>query len=385
MNIIILNTNSFGGNYEYSRCLAAAYAEHADVEKCTVVIPENAAQPETEIFKKILISDLPAINVTLFKKIYFLYRSLVNPFRVFRYLKNAPASAVVFNDYEQITALIWVPFIKKLKKKHTFLVILHDPDRDAYLPVKWLSEITMKKVMSIMDVALYHELLPDKVYYKKEIPKINIPHGLYTHSLFDQHLLNHLIHQKGEKKMMGVIGNIRDEKNYSFLIQCLPELPDVILLIAGSPSNSSVSIASYKEEIEKRNVQDRVIWIEKKLTDEEMQGIIQACDLMLLYYKYSFTSQSGLLNLIAPHKKKLIVSDGQSGLTKIVEQYKLGAVVPIDKKSFVQAVNQIVFTDMSAEQQFAWDRYLDYASWHNHTRIVIEQVQKMKKTFSAKI
>ncbi len=378
MNIIILNTNSFGGNYEYSRCLAAAYAENTAVEQCTVIIPENAAQSENGIFKKILLSDLPPVKRSLYKKIYFLYRSLVNPFRVFVYLKKQSPSVVIFNDYEQITALIWVPFFKMLKNKHLFLVILHDPDRDAYLPVKWLSEITMKKVMSIMDVALYHELLPDKVYYKKEIPTINIPHGLYTYPLFDEQLLNHLIHQKGKRKMMGVIGNIRDEKNYSLLIQSLPGLPHVILVIAGSPSNSSVSIDSYKEEIQKLNVQDRVIWIEKKLTDAEMQAIIRACDLMLLYYKHSFTSQSGLLNLIAPHKKKLIVSDGKSALTKIVKHYNLGEVVSVDTQSFIHAVNKIVFTDMTQQQQLAWDEYLGYASWNNHARIVIEHIQKNK-------
>lgn len=379
MNIVILNTNSFGGNYEYSRCLGAAYSAHSSVKKCTVVIPVNATQEENEIFKKRLISDLPTFNFKLFKKIYFLVRSLINPFRVLTFLKSQPSSIVIFNDYEQITSFIWVPFFKSLKKKHIFLVILHDPDRDAYLPVRRLSQVSMVKVMSLMDAALYHELLPDKIYYKNEIPKINIPHGVYIYSAFDQQLLNRLIQQKGEKKIMGVIGNIRDEKNYLLLIQSLPELPHMILLIAGNPSNSSVSTSFYKEEIERLQVQDRVIWIEKRLTDEEMQSIIHACDLTLLYYKHSFTSQSGLLNLIAPHKKKLIVSDGPSALTKIVQHYKLGDVVALDKASFICAVNNIIFSDMSFKQNISWDRYLDYASWDNHVRIVIEEVQALNR------
>jgi len=378
MNIIILNTNSFGGNYEYSRCLAAAYAANAAVQKCTVLIPSNAAQEENDIFKKILISDIPDTQLKLYKKLYFLFRSIVNPFRVLAFLKKQPASVVVFNDYEQITSFIWVPFFRKLKNKHTFIVILHDPDRDNYLPFKSWSIYTMKKVMSIMDQALYHEVLPEKKYYNQDIPKVNVPHGLYEHAAFDQKLLDQLIGQKANRKMMGAIGNIREEKNYSLLIDCLPDLPDVVLLIAGSPSSSSVSIASYKRQIEKLNVQGQVIWIEKRLTDEELQSIIQACDLILLYYKYSFTSQSGLLNLIAPYKKKLIVSNGKSALTEVVDTFHLGAIIPIDKNAFVDSVNTIIFKDTTDEQLIAWDRYLEYASWNNHVRIVIEQVNALK-------
>jgi len=378
MNIIILNTNSFGGNYEYSRCLAAAYAKNSAVQKCTVLIPANAAQEENDIFKKILISDIPNTQLKLYKKLYFLFRSIVNPFRVLAFLKKQPASVVVFNDYEQITAGVWVPFFRNLKKKHTFLVMLHDPDRDNYLPFKSWSVYTMKKVMSIMDQALYHEVLPEKEYYNQNIPKIRVPHGLYEHTAFDQKLLDELVGQKANRKMMGAIGNIREEKNYSLLIDCLPDLPNVILLIAGSPSSSAVSIDSYKRQIEKLNVEDQVIWIEKRLTDEEMQSIIQACDLILLYYKYSFTSQSGLLNLIAPHKKKLIVSDGESALTKVVERFHLGKIIPIDKSAFIDSVNNIIFKDTTEEQLLAWDHYLTYASWENHVRIVIEQLHAMK-------
>ena len=378
MNIIILNTNSFGGNYEYSRCLAAAYNAHPSVEKCTVLIPVNAAQEENDIYIKILISDLLSLKNKFCKKIYFLYRSLINPFRVLSFLKKQPASIVIFNDYEQITSFIWVPFFKSLKKKHTFLVILHDPDRDAYLPVRKLSEVSMENVVSLMDAALYHELLPDKIYYKKDIPKVNVPHGVYSHTAFDSQLMKRLMHLKGDKKIMSVIGNIREEKNYSLLIQSLTELPDMILLIAGNPSNSSVSTTFYKEQSEKHQVQERVIWIEKRLTDDEMQSIIQASDLILLYYKHSFRSQSGLLNLIAPHKKKLIVSDGPSALTKIVQYYTLGNVVPLDIASFVGAINNIFFSDMQNEQILSWNRYLEYASWNNHVRIVIELVGKLK-------
>jgi glycosyltransferase involved in cell wall biosynthesis len=378
MNIVILNTNSFGGNYEYSRCLAEAYSASEFVLDCKVLIPANALQTENECFKKVLISDDSGYSNKILRKFYFLFRSIVNPFKTYQFLKRAPASVVVVNDFEQISSILWVPFFRLLKYKHTFIVILHDPNRDAYLPIKLFSEMSMNRVMSIMDLALYHEILPDKIYYKNDIPKMSVPHGLYTFEAFDQELFDRLIHQKGNYKMMGAIGNIRDEKNYSLLIDSLPYLPNVVLLIAGSTSSSAVSIASYKKQIEELNVRDQVIWVEKRLTDAEIQAAIRACDLMLLYYKYSFTSQSGLLNLIAPHKKKLIVSDGVSGLTKIVNRFNLGEVVSIEKNAFVDAVNKTILAEDSMQQQSSWDRYLDYASWNNHVRVVIEHIHALE-------
>lgn len=377
MRIVILNTNSFGGNYEYSRCIANEYVKHADVTSCVVLIPENADNREDAVFKKVLISDILKTNFVLLRKAYFIYRSIVNPFNVYRYLKNQPASTVLFNDYEQITSILWVPLFKRLKRKHTFAVILHDPDRDNYFPFKWLSAYTMRAVMRIMDIAFYHGYLPDKKYYEFNIPKVEIPHGLYVHETFDIDLYNLLVKRKGEFYLMGIIGNIRDEKNYTLLIESLLDLPNAILVIAGSPSNSDVPIRVYKKQIEQLGLEQQVIWIEKRLTDDEIQSVILACDLILLYYKHSFTSQSGILNLIAPHKKKLIVSDGTSALTQTVDMFKIGDVVPISKESFVHSVLNIFDVTNKDAHIVMWDSYLKYASWKLNVDTVLAHVNAL--------
>jgi len=374
MRIVILNTNSFGGNYEYSRCIANEYVKHTDVTSCVVLIPENADNREDTVFKKVLISDILKTDSVLLRKVYFIYRSIVNPINVYRYLKNQPASTVLFNDYEQITSILWVPLFKRLKRKHTFAVILHDPDRDNYFPFKWLSAYTMHAVMRIMDIAFYHGYLPDKKYYTFNIPKVEIPHGLYVHETFDTDLYNLLVKRKGVSHLMGVIGNIRDEKNYTLLIESLLDLPNAILVIAGSPSNSDVPIHVYKKQIEQLGLEHQVIWIEKRLSDDEIQSVILACDLILLYYKHSFTSQSGILNLIAPHKKKLIVSDGTSALTRTVDTFKIGVVVPISKESFVHSVLNLFDETNKDEHIVMWDNYLAYASWKSNVDTVLAHV-----------
>ena len=377
MNVIILNTNSFGGNYEYSRCLAEAYAANKEVHSCAVLIPSNALQPANDIFKKELISDIPRIKNKLYRKFYFLYRSFINPLKTFFFLRKQPASIVVFNDYEQITSLLWVPLFRSLKKKHEFLVILHDPDRDHYLPVKTLSVLTMKKVMSIMDLALYHEVLPDKIYYRLPIPKINVPHGIYDFKEQDYSFLEKLKKEKGTDRLLGMLGNIRDEKNYKLVIESLPDLPGTKLLIAGEQASSDVPVKEYKERIEELNLQDRIIWMQKRLTDEELQAAISICDVILLYYKKSFASQSGILNLIALHKKTVIVSDTPSALTETVRKFGLGKIIPEESSEFVSAIHTVFNTNMlNLDQQ--WSVYISYASWENHVQTVINNLQVNK-------
>ncbi|MBC7451304.1 MAG: glycosyltransferase [Cytophagales bacterium] len=379
MNIIILNTNSFGGNYEYSRCLAKAYAENNRVAACTVLIPSNALQKENNIFKKVLLSDHSPFKNSLFRKCYFLYRSIVNPIRTYLFLKSQPSSIVLFNDYEQISSWLWAPLFRPLKKIHTFAVILHDPDRDRYLPLTFLSVYTMKKVMSIMDAALYHEVLPEKIYYSFDLPKIKIPHGIYHHDTSDEALLNQLYIQKGSAKLIGMLGNIRDEKNYSMVIESLQHLPGHMLLIAGSASGSGVPVAAYKKQIAQLQLSDRVIWIEKRLTDDELQSVIKASDVIVLYYKNSFTSQSGIVNLIAPHKKDLIVSDAPSALREIVLSFGIGKVAALTNNAFVEAI-QSSYSEAGNGKEDQWQSYMDYASWSNHVNIVLSSIGKLHAT-----
>jgi glycosyltransferase involved in cell wall biosynthesis len=377
MNIVILNTNSFGGNYEYSRCLAKAYLVNKDVESCLVLIPENAAQEEDHLFKKVLISDHSPIKNKLFKKLYFLFRSVLNPIRTYQYLKKVPSSLVIFNDFEQISSFIWVPLFRKLKNKHHFTVILHDPDRDEYVPIKALSIYTMKRVMSIMNSALYHEVLPDREYYNRDIPKIKIPHGIYFHESFDKECLARLQSQKGDNFLIGILGNIREEKNYELVIDALTQVKKVKLLIAGNASSSKVSIEKYKQQINRLELEDRVIWLQKFMSDDEFQAAIKSCDVVLLYYKSTFTSQSGVLNLIAPHKKWIIVSDVPSALRETVKTFGLGSIVPLSLAALVSELNMMGKEERAGYEK-AWMNYMNYASWDNHVQIVLDALKQKR-------
>ncbi len=384
--IIIYNPNSKGGNYKYAQYTAQALVNQYSA--VTLVLPKNTTyEPNDQTtsrpndiktsrpndlttYKPLLLSDVPNTSVTLIKKLHFFYRIFFNPIIFYRFIKKQPASNIIFNDFDQLTAIFWAPLFKRLKKKHTFSIILHDPDRDAYPGGIKHTNRSMKAIMSLMDVAFFHEQLPDKVYYKDFTgQKISIPHGQYAPESANTKLKEYICNFKENAPLLCVPGNIRYEKNHHLIIEALKDLPDHKLLIAGSPSSSGVNIDELKALAEKHKVKDRILWVVRYLTESEFTAVLECSDLILLYYKKTFTSQSGILNQIAPLKKNVLISDTPSALTTLAIEYNLGTIAKADDiDSFKQGV-QSAIEDRSYINH--WEAYLDYASWEKQSKEII--------------
>ncbi|HTE24063.1 glycosyltransferase [Flavitalea sp.] len=374
MNLFIYNPFSFGGNYDYIRALTKAYIRHQEIENVTVIMPVNAKDEPG--YLRILLTDQAGWENRIIKKFYFLYRSIVNPLRFYRYLRSQKNGIVLFNDYDQLSSFLWVPLFKSLRSKFIFSVILHDPDRDNYLPSKSFSKFSMKRVMSLMDVAFYHGMLPQKEYYTGKFDKVAVPHGIYDVVTEDEVVENFILKQKSSHFLLSIIGNIREEKNYELVIRSLIHLPEFKLIIAGAKANSEVPVESYRQLVTALGLSSRVIFIEKFLSEPELHAVIKTSDIILLYYSTSFTSQSGILNLIAPYKKKILVADTPSALTHDVRRFSLGEVVPADNPDlFIEGVKTLWAKDMN---ESAWDDYISEASWSTNVDIAI-------KTFKQKL
>lgn len=358
--------------------LLKAYGCHHAVSSVAVILPKNAMVGENNHCNKILLSDIPKAKSTFLRRLHFVYRSFINPIRFFFWLQSQPDSVVIFNDFDQLTSFVWAPLLKRLKARHLFCVILHDPDRDSYFPSKVLSIASMKKVMSIMDIAFFHGYLPDKKYYDNKVLKVEIPHGVYGNIEIDSNFRNHLLSELGHRKLLGILGNIRDEKNYKLVFNILHDLPGYSLLIAGSPASSTVPIEEYKAIIDKKGLKGRVIWIQRFLDEQELNAAIQCCEIVLLYYKPSFTSQSGILNKIAPFAKKIVVSDVPSSLAYTVKKYRIGFVARPQSESDLIRVIQLSETVDSNDLSKAWDEYKEEASWSKHVEIAINAIQSFQ-------
>jgi glycosyltransferase involved in cell wall biosynthesis len=380
MRIILYNTSSFGGCYDYGRALTQAYQANEDVESGSWWVPINAPTDSELPVRKLFFSDKPDFKSRFLKQAHFILRNLFNPLILFHKLRRQPKSIVIFNDFEQLTAFFWVPlFSWFLKSRHRFVVVLHDPDRDAYPPGPAFSAWSMRILMGLMDAAIYHDYLPDKSYYQghSKCHFLDLPHGFYPMPEPDAQMFS-LLSEKTSiaNTVLTIPGNIRPEKNYDLAIRALAELPGHMLLVAGSASNVRIDTRPWKELALQLGVSERVVWVEKYLTEAELAAVIEIADVIVLNYAVSFTSQSGILNVVAPFRKELIVSDGPSSLASVLKKFHVGELVkPGSLSSLVAGLKKLA--DEEVEVRHQWEDYLKYASWENHVEKAIRCFKKL--------
>ncbi|MEI9919962.1 MAG: glycosyltransferase [Bacteroidota bacterium] len=376
MDIVLYESSSRGGNFDYSQQLFMAYSNHKELRSVEWIIPSSSELSGKGI-RKILRNDRGYASGKLVSRLSFLYRSLINPLKLFGYLFGKKSTRfVILNDFEQTTAFFWVPLYRLFLSRHYFAVMLHDPDRDAYPPSRRFSEMSMKKMMSIMSFGLFHERLPDKPYYRPngKTQYLSVPHGQYDQQQVNAEMMVTLQSRRNGCKLVSIPGNIRMEKNYEIAIQATAKIPGIRLIIAGLPSSSAIDVDDLRRMAADLNIIDRVIFVIKYLSVAEMCAVIKSSDVILLNYKRTFASQSGIFNLIAPFKKTIIISQTESGLATTAAKYNIGHFVdPDDPDDLVRVLTAVL--DQHFDDGAQWNEYLRYASWENHVNIVLDALK----------
>jgi glycosyltransferase involved in cell wall biosynthesis len=371
VKIFIYNPNSRGGNYEYAIQLAKAYGESPIVEDIFLLLPKNS-KLESPVANKILASDIPKWRNKIFSRSYFIYRSFINPWKLFFFLLHHRDGKVIFNDYDQVTSVFWAPVFRLIKRRFVFSVILHDPDRDLYFRQKAISEMTMKKVMSIMDIGFFHERIPARPYYAgNHVKYVDVPHGVFEWESGgeDEKFKQMIADFKEGDLLIAALGNIRTEKNYRMIIESLDSLKDVKLIIGGLPANSSININEYRDLVKNLHLSQRVLIIEKYLTVSEMTTIARLSDAFALYYSNTFKSQSGLLNFFVQFEKPFLVSDNESPLSTLVKKFKLGLIAAPDSSEELKGMlKKFKEEDLPSAD---WNGYRLHASWNRHVSIAL--------------
>lgn len=380
MKVILYESSSKGGCYEYARYLFRAFEQKGNEVK--MIVPKGSNTDPFQQHKnihKILIDDQKIYALKILAKVAFLWRQVYNPIRFICFLSLQPKSIVIWNDFEQLSAGIWVPLVKIFARKHAHAIVLHDPDRDNYPPSKAYSIWCMKRIMKSMDLALYHQYLPQKPYYEKtSITYLSIVHGVYDVSIPDSSLMERLTAWKQEGILLSILGNIREEKNYQCILESMKQLPlQYKLLIAGAAANSAVDIEAIQKFAKTAGLSQRIHWENKFLTDSELSACIQSSDIILLYYKPQFTSQSGVLNLLAPYKKRFVYTDSPSGLERVCKKHTIGVACVPDNATELARVIQ--YSEKQFEESIrSWDEYLHEADWIK----IVERIQQWYQEYN---
>jgi glycosyltransferase involved in cell wall biosynthesis len=362
--IYIYESSSKGGCFVYAQYLADAFVKNGNYVE--LIIPKNSELVSSHqyVCKYLLINDRTERYWKYLARFHFLYRQIVNPliFLCYLFRKNS-CSIVIWNDFEQLSAPLWTLLLPVLAGNHQHQIVLHDPDRDAYPPHPIYAKWTMKCIMKRMHVGLYHGYLPDKSYYKLSSTLFKeIPHGIYRLPLPDKEIETIVQSLRVHHKSIWLaLGNIRFEKNYDTLLQVIKKFPDVKLIIAGSKSSSSVEYDVLKKEAEHLSVENQIYWDIRYLTEAQMAAYLNGADWVWLNYKDTFTSQSGILNLLVPYRKKFVYNKGYSSLAIVCNRFGLGT--PSSSSNIVQIVEDIRSNEEVEISEVNWLLYEKEMAW----------------------
>ena len=290
-------------------------------------------------------------------------------------IKHRP-NLVLLDSYVEYLAPFWIdPHILLSRILGvTYAANLHDPVRSYVIGPKWWHRLSVWLAYQPLDFVLVHHELADRFIVPKRVRVVVTPHGLYDVNLGDYYprKVREEWGIKPEQKVFLSFGYVRDGKNLDLAIKALAEVPEAVLVVAGSvASTKDRSFQYYRELADNTGVTERCRFFEGFVSDEEMGRYFSGTDFMLLTYSASFHSQSGVLNVAAKARKPLLASASPSPMIKSVTRYRLGvAVEPDSIREVVEGMKILIKSGVHPD----WDGYEADASWDENARIVLAAI-----------
>ncbi len=237
----------------------------------------------------------------------------------------------------------WIPFfapafgyiIKRIKKKNKtkVLYIIDNIDfHEKWLGGESLSKYALKKAdyfitMSDNVSQSLFKLLPN--LKQNQVFKLNHPtYDFYAkqqkHSF---ELQNNLL----------FFGYIKQYKGLDILLEAMPavlqKLPNLKLTIAGEVYGDK---SSYLDIIRKHNLEKKIVFHDKYISNEEVQKFFLSADVCVLPYKHA--TQSGIIQLSYAFGVPVIASS-VGGIPEVVQEGKTGYLVPAND---IEALSQAI-------------------------------------------
>ncbi|HZW39040.1 MAG TPA: glycosyltransferase [Ignavibacteriaceae bacterium] len=128
-----------------------------------------------------------------------------------------------------------------------------------------------------------------------------------------------------DNKVVLFFGYIRKYKGLDLLIKAMPMLlekyPEMRLLVVGESYDNPVT---YNSIIKELKLDDKVVFINKFVPNEDVEEYYAVSDLVVLPYRSA--TQSGILNVAYGFLKPVVVTN-VGGLTEFVDEGKTGVIV----------------------------------------------------------
>ncbi|MCK9280021.1 MAG: glycosyltransferase [Melioribacteraceae bacterium] len=368
--------------------------------KITIISPAYPYRGGIADFSGLLykhLNEFHDVNVITFSR---LYPSLLFPGKT--QFTNDPNENNVISDkiIDSINPVSWLRVGKKIKEKQPDIIII------AYwMPFFALAYGKIAKLIKqnkkTKIVLLCHNVLPhEKKFYDKSVTKYLfnkadyfvllskyseselfklMPKAKYKvlfHPLYS--VFGNGIEKNDAQTRLGIsfhdrtilfFGIIRDYKGLDILIEALAKTKDIRLIIAGEFYSNR---EKYIDLIEKFNLKERIILMDRFIPSEEIKYIFSAVDAVILPYREA--TQSGILQ-IAFNFHKPVIASNCGGLAELILDGETGIIVKENTpEKLAEAIND--FFENNYEEKFAENirRENEKYSWGNFVSGLIKFV-----------
>ena len=292
---------------------------------------------------------------------------------------------VLLDSYAEYLSPFWVwPHLALAKLCDMIYVAnLHDPVRDFVVGPKWWHNWSVSLAYSPIRLGVVHQHLTEREVIPPHVAVVEAPVGVYD-------LQEAKIDPREVRRAWGAgegtvvflsFGFIRDNKNVDLLIRALVANPEAMLVVMGSAqSSTNKPLSFYRNLADDLGVSERVVFREEFVPDEALAGYFTAADFIAITYNQTFHSQSGVLNVAARARRRVLASAGESPLKSSVTDYRLGEFVePDDAEAVANGIRQLCRQARGEVSQPKpdWDGYKAYASWGRNVDIIEGAVAKL--------
>lgn len=371
--VLIFSPSSTGGIAEHTYYQARAL-EKAGAKVICLVPPSFLGGRKTDFETIPCLSEAVEGESGLGKKFRMAWRIIWSRYVLFWQIIRHRPDLILLDSYVEYLAPLWIDPHILLSRFFGFRYAanLHDPVRSYVIGPKWWHILSVWLAYQPIDFVLVHHDLHDRSVVPKRVKVVVAPHGLYDVNLANyesQQVRDGWGIQPGQKVFLS-FGYVRDGKNLDLAIKALSDVPEAVLVVAGSiASTKERTFQFYRGLADEVGVADRCRFFEGFVNDEEMGRYFAGTDFILLTYSASFHSQSGVLNVAAKARKQILASASPSPMMNAVIKYKLGVTVEPDSKDAIVSGMRRLLQESSIP---LWDAYEAAASWELNAQRVLE-------------
>lgn len=292
---------------------------------------------------------------------------------------------VLLDSYMEYLSPLWVwPHLVLAKLGFTkYVANLHDPVRDFKVGPSWWHMLSVAMAYWPINIAVVHETLGDASVIPRDVTVVEAPVGVYD--LQDAAVDSAKVRREWCLPEGVVVflsfGFLRDNKNIDLLIKALAQVPQAYLVVVGSAQSSSNKPMGFYENLASSvGVADRAAFRDEFVPDEKLAGYFAAADFIVVTYNAGFRSQSGVLNIAARARRRVLASSGKGPLKSCVQRFRLGEFVePDNLENLVSGMKRLCRQHAGEEDlpPAEWAGYEEYASWDSNARIISEAVRDL--------